>query len=109
MAARNLGTTVTGARRTDAPPGGDKFRLHVVFPRELAQTVALGTGAATIGRDPGLDGTLVDHGTISRRHATLEWNASRRVHTTRDLDSRNGTWLDGVRVTDEPRALVSGS
>jgi len=109
MGARNIGTTITGARRTDTPAGGDKFVLHIVFPPDLRQTAALGTGETAIGRDPGLDGVLVDHGTISRRHAALDWSASRRAHVVRDLRSRNGTWVDGVPVAGEPRALVSGS
>ena len=109
MVVRNLGTTVTGDRRPDPPPGGGQFLLHVVFPSELRQTVPLDTGETAIGRDPGLDGVLVDHGTISRRHATLAWSAPQRAHAVRDLGSRNGTWVDGVPVEDTPRALVSGS
>jgi len=109
MVARNLGTTVTGARGSDRPPGGDKFLLHIVFPTELRRTVVLGAGETSIGRDPGLDGVLVDHGTISRQHATLVWSAAQRAHAVRDLGSRNGTWVDGVPVKDTQRALISGS
>jgi transcriptional regulator with GAF, ATPase, and Fis domain len=109
MAARNLGTTVTGGRRPETPPGGDKFLLHIVFPPALRRTVALGTGETAIGRDPGLDGVLVDDGTISRQHATLTWSAAQRRHAVRDLGSRNGTWVDGVPVKDAPRTLVGGS
>src|SRR5262245_54370248 len=109
MVARNLGTTITGARGSDTRAGDEKFLLHVVFPVELRQTVALGTGETMIGRDPGLDGVVVDHGTISRQHAALAWSAPQRAHAVRDLGSRNGTWADGVSAGDGPRALVSGS
>ena len=107
--ARNIGTTVTGARRTETPPGGGTYLLHVVFPIDLRQTVSLRSRETAIGRDPGLDGVLVDHATISRRHATLTWNASQQLHAVQDLGSRNGTWVDGVALTTAPRGLISGS
>src|SRR5262245_12457496 len=109
MGARNLGTTITGARRADERSGDARFVLHVVFPAELARKFELAPGDVTIGRDPGLDGVLLDHGTISRRHADLVWNATLHGHSVRDLGSRNGSWVDGVPATADARAMVGGS
>ena len=109
MPERNLGTTVTGARGRQArraPPGAV---LHVAFPSELRRTFTLRQAETTVGRDPGLDGLLLEHGTISRQHAVLTFSAADGAHAVRDLGSRNGTWVDGVRATDSPRALVTGS
>ena len=53
-----------------------------------------------LGREPGCD-LVVDDATVSRRHATLRladdgWAIA-------DLDSMNGTWINGWRVRDEGR------
>src|SRR5262245_45649108 len=109
MGARNLGTTITGARRADDRAHDARFSLNVVFPLELARRFELARGDVTIGRDPGLDGVLVDHGTISRRHAELVWSANHHGHSVRDLESRNGSWVDGLPATADARALVGGS
>jgi transcriptional regulator with GAF, ATPase, and Fis domain len=102
-------TTVTGARGRAGTRASARSLLHVVFPAELRRTFVLGDVEATVGRDPSLDGLLVDHGTISRRHARLAPNAADGAHNVIDLGSRNGTWIDGVRAGGEPRALISGS
>src|SRR5262249_34545147 len=104
-----VGTTEPAARAVDPQAAPDHFRLHVVFPPELRRTFSLGHGEINVGRDPGLDGILIDHGTISRRHATLAWNGPLHAHTVRDLGSRNGSWADGVAVQAEPRTLFGGS
>jgi ABC transport system ATP-binding/permease protein len=49
-----------------------------------------------IGRDPTAD-VVVDDPRVSRRHATLEWGPEGWV--LRDAGSRNGTYLDGHRVS----------
>jgi len=103
-------TTVTGSRGRETPARRVACSLHVVFPPELRRTFPLGEQESILGRDPGLDGVLLDHGTISRRHAALAWSAAHQAHAVRDLDSRNGTSADAVPVTgDDARALVDGS
>jgi transcriptional regulator with PAS, ATPase and Fis domain len=102
-------TTVTSERTHKAAGPNARARLHVVHPPELRRAWTLTDGETTLGRDPGLDGVLLDHGTISRRHATLAGDRGRGTHVARDLGSRNGTWLDGVAVAGEPRTLVDGS
>ncbi|HEV8200038.1 MAG TPA: sigma-54-dependent Fis family transcriptional regulator, partial [Candidatus Polarisedimenticolia bacterium] len=103
-------TTVTAARSSDQQAAPDRFRLHVVFPPELRRAFPLGDRETVAGRDPGLDGLVLEHGTISRRHAALAWDGARRVHALRDLGSRNGSSVDGVAAAaDEARSLVDGS
>ncbi len=36
----------------------------------------------------------------SRRHAALTYDAATATWSLRDLDSRNGTWLDGVQISE---------
>jgi transcriptional regulator with PAS, ATPase and Fis domain len=109
MAERNLGTTVTGARARQVRQPSRGAVLQVVFPSELRRTFALRHPQTSVGRDPGLDGLLIEHGTISRRHALVALDAADGTHVVSDLGSRNGTWVDGVRAAAEPRALVLGS
>ena len=75
----------TGARLPAvAPP--DSLRL----PLEL-----VGENALVLGRGARCD-VVVAHETVSRRHATIcRDEAGCRVT---DLDSTNGTWIDGRRV-----------
>lgn len=56
-----------------------------------------GPGTVRIGREAGC-GVLLAHDTmISRIHAEITWDGSR--WTVRDLNSRNGLWVNGVRVS----------
>jgi pSer/pThr/pTyr-binding forkhead associated (FHA) protein len=60
-------------------------------------------GLVTIGRDPSAE-LRVDHTSVSRRHAQIVVDRGLRIS---DLDSRNGTRVNGVRL-DRVRALVTG-
>ncbi len=55
--------------------------------------IPLGTEAVDIGRGLGELSTYADH-MMSRRHAQVAYRDG--LFEIRDLDSRNGTWLDGV-------------
>jgi pSer/pThr/pTyr-binding forkhead associated (FHA) protein len=60
------------------------------------QTVALAEGTHTIGRDPGAS-LWIDSSLVSRRHARI---VVLDGHVTiEDLGSRNGTLLNGDRLT----------
>ena len=64
--------------------------------REL---VPLGTGRLTLGSDPANDLSLTADPTLSRLHAVLEPYGA--VWCVRDLDSRNGTFVNGQRIWGE--------
>ena len=61
-------------------------------------------GTSTVGRDEQADITVDDRG-LSRFHFEIAWNGE--VAAVRDLQSTNGTFLDGVRVNE--LVLRSGS
>ncbi len=72
------------------PHMGDRYRI------EAGQTL-------TIGRQKGLEIVLADDG-VSRKHACIFLEG--KVALVEDLGSRNGTFVEGVRVNQ--RALSSG-
>lgn len=56
-------------------------------------------GRLRVGRDPGCD-LVIDHPSVSRQHAELyrtgeQWRL-------RDLGSKNGTFVDGIAISDHP-------
>jgi pSer/pThr/pTyr-binding forkhead associated (FHA) protein len=51
-----------------------------------------------VGRDPGSD-IFLDDITVSRRHAKIQLKGARA--TIVDLDSLNGTYVNGKRIDDE--------
>jgi hypothetical protein len=74
------------------------------FVRLKGQQIALANGVTVIGRDPEAAITIVDD-LVSRRHASVEVNGDRA--TIEDLESRNGTWLNGVPISG-PHSLRDG-
>jgi hypothetical protein len=52
---------------------------------------------AVIGRDPDCEISLTE-ARVSRRHAVVEWTY--RGYLVRDLDSRNGTFVNGVQIEE---------
>jgi DNA-binding NtrC family response regulator len=85
------------------PPAG---RLSIVFPRALAAAFDVHGGPFVVGRRG--DGQ-VRHPTVSRAHAAIAWCAEAGTHVVRDLDSRNGSALDGALLGSAPRSLHDGS
>jgi EmrB/QacA subfamily drug resistance transporter len=79
----------TAALRTiDGPGKGAVFRIE---------------GQTVIGREDTVDLTLSDTtGDVSRRHARIQWHGG--TAWLEDLNSTNGTFLNGERLT-EPRPL----
>ncbi len=69
-----------------------------------AHSVELYSGETIIGRDETC-GVCLDDDQVSRRHAVITVHNDNAV--LMDLDSRNGTMLNGVRIT-EPKALKDG-
>lgn len=63
----------------------------------------------SVGRSPDADVVLLDE-SVSRFHAELSWGADKEHCVFTDLGAKNGTWLDGVRLTAHVRAeLFPGS
>lgn len=59
-------------------------------------------GVGILGRSPWCD-YVVDHPSVSRKHARIHVCEAQPIVT--DLKSRNGTFLDNVRVQDSGRVL----
>jgi DNA-binding winged helix-turn-helix (wHTH) protein len=68
------------------------------------QHVALHDGENCVGRDPSVH-VWLDAKSVSRRHACIVVDCARAM--IRDLDSKNGTWVQGQRLTSE-RPLSDG-
>lgn len=81
-------------------------RLVVVHPPELAATLALDPPETTIGRDGSEARQAVEHATVSRRHLSIRRDGPSVLAV--DLESRNGTWINGVPAGSLPRALNHG-
>jgi DNA-binding winged helix-turn-helix (wHTH) protein len=60
-------------------------------------------GENVLGRDPSAD-VPIDDVTVSRRHASISIAETATLH---DLESKNGTFIDGVRLT-HPQTLSDG-
>ena len=71
-----------------------------VFPQRLATALA---GKSVVGRDDSC-ATVLAGGEVSRRHA--EFRIDGPIAAVRDLESRNGVFVNGARVVDAP--LVAG-
>ena len=56
-----------------------------------------------IGRNPTTDITLLDEG-ISREHAVILYDADARAYVIEDLQSTNGTKVNGKRIRSAPLA-----
>jgi hypothetical protein len=92
-----------GEENTDQEsPAEDSIRLIPHHPQH--PEIEVGHRALTLGRSSGIDITIADN-TLSRRHCSL-WFRGGELWVE-DLNSGNGTFVNGDRVTD-PRLLVEG-
>src|SRR5579864_9147933 len=81
--------------------------LVVEFQGDIVRTIPLTFSVLRIGRAPDND-LYLQHPGISRRHVELSIGPSGLVAT--DLDSANGTFLDGVRLLpNQPTPLQPGN
>ena len=74
-------------------------QIRWVFPRALVTPI--GTGKKVVGRDEACD-TILEGTEISRRHAAFRVDGP--MLAVRDLESRNGVYVNGVRRADAPVA-----
>ena len=81
-----------------------RLALYVVYPPEVAGQVVELVPGLTLGREPSTGpSAVIAHPTVSRRHCALVTGSPTPV--VADLESSNGTRLDGVELT-APRALL---
>ncbi len=81
--------------------------VHLIIkrPGQPEQREAVPEGEVTIGRAEG-NTIVIDDSRISREHAILTPDAS--GHRIRDLDSRNGTRVNGKQPAAEGQLLKNG-
>ena len=81
--------------------GGDET-VEGIAPRlvDRDDTYRLGSGPNVIGRDPGC-GIVIDSTGISRQHARITLRGNDAF--IEDLGSKNGTWVNEVRIAGEVR------
>ena len=71
-------------------------RLLVIAGPMKDSTIPLPDGEATLGRDP-TNAVAVADASVSRKHCLLRREEDGRFHI-KDLDSRNGTMVNGTAV-----------
>jgi len=81
------------------------FRLAVVYGPETGKSFPLGE-MTRLGRDSESEVHISDS-RISRQHAVIEFQEN--VYTIRDLDSTNGTFVNGLRITEATPLKVGDS
>ena len=81
-------------------------RLEVFFPDGIHKTFILSEDNVSVGRQPG-NVIPLETDTISRYHLTITHSGDQVIIT--DLDSANGTFIDGRRLDhDEQQRLIGG-
>jgi DNA-binding NtrC family response regulator len=73
----------------------------------LPRRILLEKERLVLGRDPGEGGFELDDGRTSRRHAEIVYVPEIDAYRVDDLESRNGTSLDGRKISSD--FLLSGS
>jgi DNA-binding NtrC family response regulator len=103
-----VGQTSSAMRPRSSGDARRVRQLVVVFApeRQLPPAVTLGSGPLRIGRDRD-SGLVLEDDEVSRRHAEVQYDDGADLWVVCDCRSRNGLWVDGVRV--EHAALVHGS
>jgi DNA-binding winged helix-turn-helix (wHTH) protein len=100
--AHRRGYAFCGSVRVDGEPRRPAHRPSVSVRLILGtREVALGEGEHLLGRTPDA-AVWVDSAGVSRRHARIVVEGTRAL--LEDLGSKNGTYLNGVRVS-RPRRL----
>ncbi|HEX6272351.1 MAG TPA: sigma 54-interacting transcriptional regulator [Polyangiaceae bacterium] len=99
MADRDEAPTITAGAVSFDDDGEASFSVlrWVTFPEK--KLTVLANLPALLGRDPEAT-TRLDTGQVSRRHAVVELAGGGPV--IRDLESKNGVFVNGVRVRESP-------
>ena len=91
--------------RPSPPPAAPTYTLLGLTGKVQGQSVKLGANGLTLGRAQDNDIPLPDELLVSRYHAEIAYEDGRFV--LRDMESTNGTWVDGQRIARH--ALVPGN
>lgn len=75
--------------------------LFVIQGRDQGRRFELRDAPVTLGRDAVNEITLQDS-EVSRQHARLEWVADDRTHYLVDLESSNGSFVNGQKLHRQP-------
>jgi len=102
MSTRDPDSTASMQRESPAKKPAPAAVVRVVHPRDLRARQVLSKDPLCAGREGDL---VIDHRTVSRRHAVLAWDPSLGAHTARDLGSRNGSAVDGEALKEDPTPL----
>ncbi|HZA14321.1 MAG TPA: FHA domain-containing protein [Myxococcaceae bacterium] len=87
----------------------DVLALLLEFEELIVATLPplKGSDELTVGRAPDCD-LVLDDPSVSKRHATLRWNDERSICSLEDLQSTNGTYLNGSVRVHKPVVLRDG-
>ncbi len=100
MRGSNDQTTETAPSPAVRDGAAERWFVAVVFPNAGAPVEFTGR-RLVVGRAPGTGGLRIDDGRASRSHFELKPATVGDAMRVRDLDSKNGTLLDGQRVDRE--------
>ena len=81
--------------------------IVVKRPGRADEVVLLPNDETVVGRSTDA-GLVVDERAVSRRHALLVGSTESGTHAIRDLESVNGTWVNGKRIGTSDVPLNSG-
>ncbi|MEZ4330559.1 MAG: FHA domain-containing protein [Myxococcota bacterium] len=87
----------------DLDEPGETARLEILNGGFAGMRYDLTGEEMVIGRNPTTDITLLDEG-ISREHAVILYDADARAYVIEDLQSTNGTKVNGKRIRSSPLA-----
>lgn len=85
------------------PTAEARPHLIVLYPQTSFRQIPLMRGKSILGRGTEADIRLEDE-MISRKHSEISWDGTKI--TLRDLDSTNGTFVDGVALTGHPKGIT---
>ena len=92
------------ATQSSARPGRvrpQRASLRVVYPHDLAHSIALESPALVVGRQQAGGIHALAHPTVSRQHLRIEWSSAAGAHQMRDLASHNGSRINGRQLAAE--------
>ncbi len=109
-----LGLPMNVQSTTMARPGAvSSGTLGLLFQFDTLVVATLpplqGEDALSVGRQPDCE-LVIDDASVSKKHATLRWDAAQARATIEDLGSTNGTFLNAsIRLKkDKPSLLQDG-